>query len=329
MEVIGKDLLGICIPTYNRSVYLSECLRSVIDEFSPYGFPIYISDNCSTDNSTFVVSNFEKDYDNIKYVRNNSNLGLYRNILNVMQMAETRYIWLMGDDDIIVKGAVTKIMSELKNDPDFVLLNSTAVDKDAKRVMIDRIIKCCEDIEYKPGNSREPFYDLMPKEYNTFISGMIIKRQLISYLLPKYEDKGFILYNNPFMPLAIYYEAVKGKRGVFLCDPLVMMRDNHRADREDLWEYFYIGHLKACEYLEDVGYDIKGHRKYVYNGFMGVIFHTLLAKHGAPHIKLVNDIIKSDKVIPLHIKLLMKFIDISPSIFITEMYLVMQKVRGY
>lgn len=321
--------LGLCITTYNRKEYLGQLLKSVLKDVTRYQIPIFISDNSSSDGTDSFVLDFRKTYPNVIYRRNPENLGLYGNFLESIKMADTEYIWTLGDDDIIVDGAIGKIMSEIENNPDFILVNSTAVDKDAERVMITRIIKCSQDVRYVPGNGREPFYDLMPKEYNTFISSMIIRRELISHLLPKYEDRGFVLYNNSYMPLAIYYEAIKGKKGVFLCNPLVLMRDNHRADRENLWEYFYIGHLKACEYLGRMGYDIKGHRKYVYNGFMGVIFHTLLAKHGAPHIRLMNDIIKKDKIIPLHIKLLMELVDITPQIFIAELYRVMQKFRGY
>lgn len=73
---MGKPLLSICIPTYNRSWYLKNCLNSIIcqHEFRTGSVEIIISDNASTDDTQFVVQEYTKIYNNIKYFKNPNNI---------------------------------------------------------------------------------------------------------------------------------------------------------------------------------------------------------------------------------------------------------------
>jgi len=104
-------VLSICIPTYNRERHLQNCLSSLIQcgIASLPDVQICISDNCSTDNTRQVVIEAEKVLP-LKYKANQSNLGSARNMLEVVQMADGQFVWVLGDDDLLMPGATEKII---------------------------------------------------------------------------------------------------------------------------------------------------------------------------------------------------------------------------
>lgn len=116
-----KTLLSICIPTYNRADLLRGCLECLAAEITPFGdeVELIVSDNCSTDHTREVVEEASKKV-KIRYNRNESNLGFAGNIkILVEQLATGEFCWLIGDDDIARKGAISKILNIIKAHPEF------------------------------------------------------------------------------------------------------------------------------------------------------------------------------------------------------------------
>lgn len=105
------SLLSICIPTYNRAAHLRNCLNSLIQcgVSTQSEVEICVSDNCSTDATKQVIDDSARILA-IKYRKNSSNLGLARNILEVVQMAEGDFVWMIGDDDLLMPGACERIV---------------------------------------------------------------------------------------------------------------------------------------------------------------------------------------------------------------------------
>ena len=102
--------LSICIPTFNRASHLNNCLNSIIScrLNSELKFQVCVSDNHSTDDTENVVRNAQSSTD-IKYHKNSSNLGHARNYLNVVNMADGDFIWLIGDDDLLMPFAIENL----------------------------------------------------------------------------------------------------------------------------------------------------------------------------------------------------------------------------
>ena len=119
--------LSICIPTYNRAGHLADCLNSIIacQSRDVLQFQICISDNHSTDGTEELVLKAQSVID-IKYHRNPENYGIPRNFLNVVSMADGDFIWLIGDDDLLMPYAIYKLYGLIDNHPnvDFFYVNS-------------------------------------------------------------------------------------------------------------------------------------------------------------------------------------------------------------
>src|SRR3990167_10585056 len=85
--------LSLCIPTYNRAAHLSNCLKSINIAALHYSdsIEVCISDNASQDATQDVVSQTTMILP-VTYHRNDHNLGIPRNFLNVVAMAKGEFV---------------------------------------------------------------------------------------------------------------------------------------------------------------------------------------------------------------------------------------------
>lgn len=132
------SLLTIAIPTYNRSNYLDLCLKRIFEEIETLSInnrclvKVYVSDNASTDETHNVISKYAvKYFDFITIVVNDSNIGGDRNIVQCYESANTPYVWILGDDDVILPGGLGVILSALTlNVVDILYLNHYGFETD-------------------------------------------------------------------------------------------------------------------------------------------------------------------------------------------------------
>ena len=103
--------LSICIPTFNRCDHLANCLNSIIlnTHYQKEEIQICISDNCSTDKTEEVVQLARQSVD-IVYCKNERNIGLAGNFLNVVNMADGEFVWIIGDDDLLLPSALGRVV---------------------------------------------------------------------------------------------------------------------------------------------------------------------------------------------------------------------------
>jgi len=122
-------LLSICIPTFNRGEFLGSTLRSVVDQITE-DVEVIISDNGSSDSTDTLVRSFQARYPFIRYEKSEQNLGADRNFLKVVELSRAKYCWLLSSDDWIVPGAIQKVLSCLRADPDLagITINRTCYD---------------------------------------------------------------------------------------------------------------------------------------------------------------------------------------------------------
>lgn len=121
----NKPILSICIPTWNRAVFLEKSLCRLqlqLSELQIGDVEVFVSDNASEDNTKDVVDKFIKDGFLISYNRNVANIGAAANFLKCMKWASGKYILLLGDDDFFLDGALRIVVDTLKNN-DFGLLS--------------------------------------------------------------------------------------------------------------------------------------------------------------------------------------------------------------
>lgn len=114
---LDRKLLSICIPTYNRANYLRQSLTQIQKELNSNTVSkveVLVSDNCSTDNTKEVIDNFINQGLHINYIRNEKNLGWGRNFLQCFELAVSKYVLLLGDDDVLCDNSIDSLIKALQ-----------------------------------------------------------------------------------------------------------------------------------------------------------------------------------------------------------------------
>lgn len=126
-----QPILSICIPIYNRLNYLEMMLERFLEDYSLFqeDIHLFISDNCSEQNLKACIENFQEKGLKIDFNRNETNIGPDKNFELCFKKAEGRFTWLLGSDDIPLKGVVARIVGILKQNPDLGLFHLYANSK--------------------------------------------------------------------------------------------------------------------------------------------------------------------------------------------------------
>lgn len=182
----SKYLLTIAIPTYNRAETLEKIIIQLGKE-KEKSFLILISDDNSSDNTEAVVKKYQKHLPNLIYHKNKSNLGYSGNVCKLYELASTRYIWFLCDDDTVLPGAVAKIISAIsKYKPRVSIFNCTWVDSYGRKQMAG--VK--HDIIY---NNIKKFNDYQPLMRTSYLSILVFEKKISINQLMKvnYQDNIF------------------------------------------------------------------------------------------------------------------------------------------
>jgi glycosyltransferase involved in cell wall biosynthesis len=162
-------MLAICIPTFNRAAQLKVNLENLANLLLRYDIDVHVSDNSSTDDTGMVVASFMERCPRIFYHRNDTNVGMDGNFAVALGLADTPYVWLLGDDDLVSEATLGGILDLLADETyDLVLLNGGHPDPDRGRAQ------------------NEPSRDFDDPErllvelgwHATWISGLVIGRRL-------------------------------------------------------------------------------------------------------------------------------------------------------
>jgi glycosyltransferase involved in cell wall biosynthesis len=106
------DLLTIAIPCYERKEFILEALESALNQ--TVKCKIIVVDNCSSHNY-FEKICLEK---RVTYYRNEKNIGLFPNINRCYELADTEYVKILDDDDILLPTYVESFLKAKELYPD-------------------------------------------------------------------------------------------------------------------------------------------------------------------------------------------------------------------
>jgi glycosyltransferase involved in cell wall biosynthesis len=91
--------------TYNQEKYIAQCLQSLVDQETDFPFEIIVGDDCSTDGTRGIVSDFSKKYSHIvRPVFHEKNIGPSCNYFSVHGLAKGEYVAHLDGDDFSMPG---------------------------------------------------------------------------------------------------------------------------------------------------------------------------------------------------------------------------------
>ena len=172
---MNVKLLSIVIPTYNRASFLDQSLNILAPQIVKYKNQIEfaISDNASTDNTEEVVRKYSEAID-IIYFRNKNNIGFERNFEKLLDNTSSKYVYLMGDDDIVAPDFLDNVISILESVDDLGLVHWNRLSGNGEcknNVIVDKDY----DEQVWTGTPSDFIFKIMDNA--TFISSIIFNRE--------------------------------------------------------------------------------------------------------------------------------------------------------
>jgi glycosyltransferase involved in cell wall biosynthesis len=102
-----NPLVSVCIPTFNSSRWIEECLESALAQtYQP--LEILIVDDASTDDTVELVRSIRDE--RVRLVSNEANLGLTRNWNKCVEMSQGDFVKFLLHDDVLYPDCVEKMM---------------------------------------------------------------------------------------------------------------------------------------------------------------------------------------------------------------------------
>lgn len=246
--------LSICLPTYNRGNMLRQCLDSILsaDNFIAQlieeNIEILISDNASIDNTQEIISEYKEVYPQIRYHRNQINIGAEKNFYLLAQMAKGEYIWILGDDDRVTPDSIKIILENIKSGYNMLLVNYSIWTKDFLKMRKSNVLSI--------NNNRKTFEnaDELMKNLGIhlgYISSVIVKKALF-LKVPQAEYDFFSEYGFSFL-YAIYFGLLNECKAIFISTALIWNRTDNSGGY-NWFKYFVIGSSKIFNKLGEMGY---------------------------------------------------------------------------
>ena len=183
MKLTPRPKLSVCISTYNRAEWLAASLKNW-QRLYPEPIPdveMLVCDNASTDHTAEVVKPYLSRLD-FSYRRNPVNVGMLGNLRETAHSARGSYIWILGDDDLIMPGAIESILRAIEAYPNVALcyLNySFTTIEDAKTISnFDTFFQEATPIVPSEPDFSGPIRDICARNENFFtaIYSLVFRR---------------------------------------------------------------------------------------------------------------------------------------------------------
>jgi abequosyltransferase len=113
--------LSVAIPTYNFAKYLGETLDTIVSQALMSEVEILILDGASTDDTPALLKEYQRYFNNIKYVRLAQRGGIDRDMAQAVTYASGEYCWLFSGDDLMLPGALEKALKHIETGLDLYL----------------------------------------------------------------------------------------------------------------------------------------------------------------------------------------------------------------
>ncbi|RAI37017.1 glycosyltransferase [Rhodoplanes serenus] len=114
-----RPLLSCSITTYNRARWLAVGLPRLLELTRPWRdvVEVVVCDNASTDDTPDVVNRFRSE-GNFRSRRNRANVGMLGNLGVTARESSGAFVWLLGDDDLLIDGAIENVLEGIVRHPD-------------------------------------------------------------------------------------------------------------------------------------------------------------------------------------------------------------------
>lgn len=230
-------LLSICIPTYNREIYLDKLIESIVNQEifkSTDEIEIVIDDWPSIDNTKELVEKYQKKFPwKIRYFRNEKAIWMCPALIEAIELSNSEYTWLFWSDDLMTKYALERTIKIIKENNPWVILSDRIAfsnDNEVKKMNIELNKK---DIIL---NSWQDFFNYLWKDsknnwsgngnYFTFMSIFCFKHSIFlnnkNNFLKTYWKNYKKLEKNYFNYILILFSNLKNEKIILIKEKILV-----------------------------------------------------------------------------------------------------------
>lgn len=113
MNTAAPDVLTIAIPTFDRPEPLRRTVAALLPQLRP-GVRLVIRDNASPVPVAATLAALIAGREDVSVLRHGCNIGGGANVLRCLETCETEWLWVLGDDDTPLPGAVAQILADIE-----------------------------------------------------------------------------------------------------------------------------------------------------------------------------------------------------------------------
>lgn len=219
MSSANPPKLTIAIPTLSRAHFLKMNLQRLLEEMQTVQagkVEVIVSDNHSTDETPEVVADIIAAGLPVRYIRNDRDVGSDANIAQCFNEARGDYVQIMGDDDLYVRGTLTRVVSLLEsNDYGVLCLRPFGYDEDP-------------DAEYPGSAGAMREFAEIGKFLNavgpliTFISALVVNRRIQSNV-----DARQYCGSNLVQVHLVMHAAILSRKNAFMTEYMLACKRNN------------------------------------------------------------------------------------------------------
>ena len=129
-------LLTIAIPTYKRPELLKKCLSSIFEQIDEDNVSVVVIDDSVSNVNDDVFEWATRQCKTFRYIKNETNVGIDHNIEKCLNIESTEYLLVLGEDDVVLPNAISKILTILKRDKvDIIFTSYVYMDNELKNIV--------------------------------------------------------------------------------------------------------------------------------------------------------------------------------------------------
>jgi hypothetical protein len=207
--------LSLCLATFKRAEWIGETLDAILPQLGEE-VELVVVDGASPDDTEAVVRRHIGDNPHVRYFRETVNSGVDADYDKAVGYARGEYAWLVADDDLLVPGAVERVLRAIVDGPDLVVVDAEVRDVVLQHVLDAKRLSFDGEHRYEPGEGDR----LLAETGNalSFIGCTIIRRAL--WL----ERDRARYYGSLFVHVGVIFQAPLTRHAKSIPEPLVAIR---------------------------------------------------------------------------------------------------------
>ena len=198
-------MVSISIVTYNNDKIIKKCLQNIFKNINNIDFELIIVDNNSSDNTVSII---EKDFKNVRLIKNNRNIGFSAAHNIAIKLGRGKYHLVLNPDIIFTENSIEKLVNFMEENLDVGLVSPKIVFPDGRIQYLCKKSPCLFDLSIRRFTpefiqnlfkSRIDYFEMKETGYNkimdvSYLSGsfMLFKKNILEKIGG--FDENFFMY---------------------------------------------------------------------------------------------------------------------------------------